>query len=142
MTTEQRTELDKAIERAQRDGIVILARGIRKSDGCRVWGVSSKSTHDYRLHQVVEVNHRLLCDCLTRAPSICKHRGLVHLDLAAEHAARNAAQVGENRMAAEARQMARYQDLAQHDEYVAGQRHWLAASLQGGPVVARAREAW
>ncbi len=98
MTLEQRSELDKAIERAQRDGIVILARGIRKSDGCRVWGVSSKSTHDYRLHQVVEVDHRLICDCPSRV--ICKHRGLVHLDLAGELAALKAAEVAQARLQA------------------------------------------
>jgi hypothetical protein len=113
MTTIERTALDKAIERAQRDGITILARGIRKSDGARVWGVSSKSTHDYRLHQVVEVEHRLICDCPTRQPSICKHRGLVHLDLAAEHAARKAAEAGQARLDA---QSLRYQDLAAWDE--------------------------
>jgi hypothetical protein len=85
MTTEQRSELDRAIERAMRDGIVILARGTRKSDGARVWGVSSKSTHDYRLHQVVQVGGRLLCDCsASRGSVICKHRGLVHVALVEE----------------------------------------------------------
>jgi hypothetical protein len=76
MASLQRSELEQAIIRAQRDGIVILARGTRKSDGARVWGVTSKSTHDYRLHQVVEVGGRLICDCPSRV--ICKHRGLVH----------------------------------------------------------------
>ena len=88
MSTEQRSELDRAIERAQRDGIVILARGTRKSDGARIWGVSSKSSHDYRLHQVVQVGGRLLCDCPSRV--ICKHRGLVHADLVAERMAKPA----------------------------------------------------
>ncbi len=98
MTTEQRSELDRAIERARRDGIVILARGIRKSDGARIWGVTSKSSHDHRLHQVVEVEHRLICDCPSRV--ICKHRGLVHLDLAGELAALKVAEVAQARLQA------------------------------------------
>ncbi len=99
MTQQQRSELDRAIERAQRDGIVILARGTRKSDGARIWGVTSKSSHDHKLHQVAQVGQKLLCDCPARV--ICKHLGLVHLDLAAEHAAVKAAQVAEARMAAD-----------------------------------------
>jgi len=82
MTSQQRDELQQAILRAERDGITILARGTRKSDGARVWGVTSKSKHDHRLHQVVQVGGRLLCDCPSRV--ICKHRGLVHADLVAE----------------------------------------------------------
>ncbi len=95
MTSQQRSELDRAIERAQRAGLVILARGMRKSDGARVWGVTSKSSHDYRLHQVVQVGQRLLCDC--PAHVLCTHRAVVHLDLAREHAATKAAQVGQDR---------------------------------------------
>ena len=105
MTIEQRSELDRAIERAQRDGIVILARGTRKSDGARIWGVTSKTSHDHQLHQVVEVEHRLICDCPSRV--ICKHRGLVHLDLAGEHAALKAAEVAEARLQAARRETAR-----------------------------------
>ena len=104
MTSQQRSELDRAIERAQRDGIVILARGTRKSDGARIWGVTSRTSHDHQLHQVVEVEHRLICDCPSRV--ICKHRGLVHLDLAAEHAAIKAAQLAEARQQAERRERA------------------------------------
>src|SRR5258707_9944924 len=90
MTSQQYSELEQAILRAQRDGIVILARGTRKSDGARVWGVTGKSTHDYRLHQVVEVGGRLPCDCRSRV--ICKHRGLVHQALVAEAPAAAASQ--------------------------------------------------
>ena len=104
MTTEQRSELDRAIERVQRDGITILARGTRKSDGARVWGVTSKSTHDFKLHQVVQVRQTLICDCPSRV--ICKHRGLVHLDLAGELAALKAAEVAEARMQATRRESA------------------------------------
>jgi hypothetical protein len=89
MTIQQASELQQAILRAQRDGITILARGTRKSDGARVWGVTSKSTHDHRLHQVVQVGGRLLCDCPSRV--ICKHRGLVHADLVAEDSRKPAA---------------------------------------------------
>jgi hypothetical protein len=43
MTNQQRSELDRAIKRAQRAGLVILARGTRKSDGARISGVTSQS---------------------------------------------------------------------------------------------------
>lgn len=58
MTITQASELEQAILRAQRDDIVILAHGMHKSDGARVWGVTSTRTHDYRLHQVVLVAGR------------------------------------------------------------------------------------
>ena len=90
LSSQQRDELEHAILRAQRDGIVILARGTRKRDGARVGGVTRKSIPDYRLHQVVEVGGRLICDCPSRV--ICKHRGLVHQALVAEAAAAAASQ--------------------------------------------------
>src|SRR5258707_4917354 len=92
MTIQQRDELSEAILRAQRDGITILARGTRKSDGARIWGVTSKSTHDHRLHQVVEVGGRVLCDC--PSPVICKHFGLVHAALVREASRETAAAAG------------------------------------------------
>lgn len=95
MTQTQRSDLDKAIARAQKYGLVILARGTRKSDGARVWGVTSHSRPGYHLHQVVQIGQRLECDCAARV--YCSHKAVVHLDLAAEHAAVKAAQVIEAR---------------------------------------------
>lgn len=84
MTQQQQSELEKAIERAHRVGVTILARGIRKADGARVFGVTSQRDVNH-LHVVTLEGGRLVCDCAARV--ICCHRGLVHEILAAEYAA-------------------------------------------------------
>lgn len=90
MTQAQKTELEKAIERAHRRGIIILARGTRKSDGARVFGVTSQRDPNY-LHVVVVLSGRLACDCPARV--ICTHRAIVYEALTVE---RDAAQIEEN----------------------------------------------
>lgn len=98
MTQTQRSELERAIERAHKYGLFIAARGTRKVDGARVWGVTSHSKqHSYELHQVVQIGQRLECDCAARV--YCSHKALVHEDLMREHAASTAAQHIEQRLA-------------------------------------------
>lgn len=93
MTAIERSDLDRAILRAQGAGIVILARGSRKVDGARIWGVTSKTTHDGRLHQVTLINNRLVCDCAgAQHGRYCQHRAVVHQALvAASQASRKVA---------------------------------------------------
>ena len=100
MTAIERNDLDRAIARAQAAGLQIGARGVRKSDQARVWGVTSRSRHNHALHAVVLIGNRLVCDCATRLPAICQHRALVHLDLAGELAALKAAEVAQARLQA------------------------------------------
>lgn len=125
MTVEQRTELEKAIERAVRKGVHIVGRGVAKS-GTKyfiVSGYTAQRNHDHTLHYVRIEGQRLCCDCAAdhyqRHGVICTHRAVVHLELAKEHAAQKAAEVLEAKMAAarEARQAAQaYRDYLD-DEY-------------------------
>jgi hypothetical protein len=88
MTTEQRTELDKAIQRAERNGIRIIARGVLKGSGTRYFvttGHTSQANHDHALHYVRVEGSRLVCDCQARV--ICTHRAVAHLELVREHQA-------------------------------------------------------
>ena len=106
MTQTQRAALDAALARAERDGIRVMGQGTRKSDGARVFAVSSASQPG-RWHLVVIEAGRLHCDCPAR--SYCKHRAVVHARLSAEHEAsqREAERQHAKRLAAAERERAR-----------------------------------
>jgi hypothetical protein len=104
MTSQQRSDLGRALDRATHAGIRIAAHGTRRSDGSQVWGVTSKSQHASGTLHVVLLpigGHALLCDCATRLPAVCMHRALVHQALVD---------------ARQAEQTARYQELSAWDE--------------------------
>jgi hypothetical protein len=84
MSSQERDELARALERARREGVQIAARGIRRSDGARVFGVTSTSAgaESGVLRMVVVLPERLECSCPARV--ICKHRGVVYEELQAE----------------------------------------------------------
>lgn len=84
MTQTERAALDKALARAERDGIAVMGCGIRKSDGAQVFAVSSASQPG-RWYLVAIEGGRLHCDCPAR--SYCKHRAAVHARLIAERRA-------------------------------------------------------
>lgn len=92
MTQTQRAALDAALARAERDGIQVTGQGVRKSDGARIFTVSSASQPG-RWYLVVIEDGRLHCDC--PAKTYCKHRARVHARLIAEHAASQAAQIAQ-----------------------------------------------
>lgn len=74
----QQNDLDRAIERATTDGIIVLAQGRRKRDGARLFWTNSHS-HPNGGHIVVWVRNRLICNCPAR--QVCKHRAAVHMHL-------------------------------------------------------------
>jgi hypothetical protein len=124
MTVEQRSELEKAIERAERKGVHIVGRGALKS-GTRyfiVSGYTAQCNHDHTLHYVRIEGLRLVCDCTAdhyqRNGVICTHRAVCHVELARELAAAKAAQVLAAKMA-EARERAEaaatYRDMLNDD---------------------------
>lgn len=78
MTSAQQSDLERAIERATSDGIMVLAQGRRKRDGARLFWTNSHS-HLNGGHIVVWVRNRLVCNC--RARQVCKHRAPVHMYL-------------------------------------------------------------
>lgn len=95
MTQTQRAALDAALARAERDGIAVVGQGTRKSDGARVFAVSSASQPG-RWYLVVIEAGRLHCDCPAR--SYCKHRAAVHARLIAEReTSQRAAECGAER---------------------------------------------
>jgi hypothetical protein len=88
MTAIERSELDRAITRAERNGIRIIARGVLKGSGTQYFvttGHTAQANHDHALHYVRVEGARLVCDCKARI--ICTHRATVHLELAREHQA-------------------------------------------------------
>src|SRR5258707_11619786 len=87
MSPQQQGELERAIARAHREGVQIVARGTRKADGARVFGVTSTSSAPAVLRMVVVLPGRLECDCPARV--ICTHRGIVREALQQELAARS-----------------------------------------------------
>ncbi|MBF6591629.1 MAG: hypothetical protein IVW57_14045 [Ktedonobacterales bacterium] len=84
-------ELERAMARAAKEGTRIIGRGTRKSDGARVFVVSS-SRDQFRGYIVVVHASHLACECPSR--KVCKHRALVHLALKKE---RDAAQAAKDR---------------------------------------------
>lgn len=83
MTPAQQSELDRAIERADKFHIRVMAIGRTKTDRKRVFFTNSHS-NDQRWHSVVVEGGRLRCDCASRV--ICVHRACVHTWLVAEAA--------------------------------------------------------
>ena len=71
------TDYERALARAQAEGLQIIGRGMRKSDGAHVVFVTGKTRASY---QVIVFPLRLVCNCEARG--MCKHRALVHADLA------------------------------------------------------------
>ncbi|HEV8191242.1 MAG TPA: hypothetical protein VGP82_07130 [Ktedonobacterales bacterium] len=78
MTQAQRSELDRAIDRATAHGIEVVAKGHRKQDNTRIYCTTSNSEQD-RWHVVTVLGTRLMCDCKSHV--ICAHRGAVHMHL-------------------------------------------------------------
>lgn len=88
MAHTEQTTLDKAIERAGRLSIKVLASGRIKSTGQRFWLVSSQ-THPERPHIVFlhADTGRLSCDCPAGSHGrICVHRAAVHMQLTVQAA--------------------------------------------------------
>lgn len=88
MTRNEQTALDKAIERAGRQSVKVLASGRIKSTGQRFWLVSSQS-HPERPHIVFlhADTHRLSCDCPAGEHGrVCVHRASVHMHLTVQAA--------------------------------------------------------
>jgi hypothetical protein len=84
MTTKQRTELDRAIERAMAAGLEVVAHGYRKSNpSIKIYCVPSQ-TEANRWHVVSLYGSHLVCDCKSRV--ICAHRAAVHMGLVVEAA--------------------------------------------------------
>ncbi len=86
MTTKQRSELDRAIERATAASVEVMGRGHMKGSNDRVFLVPSQqdSTH---WHIVRLSGSRLVCDC--QATVICVHRAAAHMELTVEAARRD-----------------------------------------------------
>ena len=98
MTQTERAALDRALARAERDGIAVMGQGTRKGDGARVFAVSSASQPG-RWYLVAIEAGRLHCDCPAR--SYCKHRAAVHARLIAEHAGHAAERTYQRDLASE-----------------------------------------
>lgn len=87
MTIREAPELDKAIERAEKNGIEVVAHGFAKKNNARIWCTNSHSDPD-KWHVVMLVGRRLVCDC--NSAVICAHRGAVHVELVIEAAKKQA----------------------------------------------------
>jgi hypothetical protein len=76
--------LERACQRAQAAGLVVVGRGFRKRDYALVWMVPSQSEAN-RWHMVTEIEGQLECDCHAgQYGRLCIHRAVVYLDLTAE----------------------------------------------------------
>lgn len=84
MTQEQRTQLDRAIERAIKavlsgkcffTGQGTITKGLLA--GKRFWTIQGETGQ----YTVILQDKHLVCNCPTQAPAICKHRAMVHLEL-------------------------------------------------------------
>jgi hypothetical protein len=123
MTITQRSELDRAIERAMAAGLEIIGRGHLKASNERVFLVPSQS-QPTRAHLVVLHGHRLVCDCAARV--LCVHKAVVHMALIVEAAEReaHAAEITrqlelENHDAAESEQAAERTSRRHHEPRLA-----------------------
>lgn len=93
MSAKQLSTYERALARAQKQGIVITGRGTRKSDGATVYTTSSASEPGV-WHLVTIEGAHLACDCTAgKRGLVCMHRALVHAQLVAELAAKAAVQV-------------------------------------------------
>jgi hypothetical protein len=85
MTTTQREQLERAIERAMERVIEVVGHGRRKADNARIYCTTSHSD-PLRWHIVTVVGSRLVCDCWSRV--VCSHRAAVHMHLTVQAAER------------------------------------------------------
>lgn len=82
MTAAQATQIAKGVERAQAEGVKVLARGTDKRTGTRFFLVRGSTGIQYT---VAVLARRLSCTCPAGARgTVCKHRSLIHDVLAAE----------------------------------------------------------
>lgn len=85
MTTTQREQLERAIERVTKASLEVVGHGHRKCDNARIFAVPSQ-TEPNRWHIVTLVGSRLVCDCQSRV--ICAHRAAVHMEIVVQAAER------------------------------------------------------
>ncbi len=74
---------------ARAEGVMVMGKGTRKSDGAVVYGVNSASEAN-RVYIVAVLPGRLECAC--RARGYCKHRAATHKRMLDERAAATIAQ--------------------------------------------------
>src|SRR5258706_8759478 len=98
MTIKQQTELDKAIERACQNYIIVTAQGRFRDSNQRFFLTTSATSP--RSHVVrLDAGNTLVCDCQAAQHSngqcICQHRAAVymHLQVAADRKRRQAEEV-------------------------------------------------
>src|SRR5437879_5644845 len=89
MTKAQASTLAKALDRALKQGVRVVARGYYKASGVRFIAVSS-GTMPGHAYPVAIFDTHLSCPCA--AQGICKHRALVHALLVAERRAQRQAE--------------------------------------------------
>lgn len=79
MTEREYAALNRAIIRAHEKGIRLVSQGYRKTDGERVYAVSS-ATNPRRWHLVSTYKGHLVCTCPAGQNGVawCMHRGLIH----------------------------------------------------------------
>jgi len=104
--TVERSQLERAIERAMKLGVEVMGHGRMKGSHQRVYLVPSQRDPERHWHIVRVAGNRLICDCASRV--VCCHRGAVHMHLivaAAEqeaHAAQISAELEHERLEAAA----------------------------------------
>jgi hypothetical protein len=77
MTDTQRGQLERATQRAQKAGLMVVGIGKSKTDGRTVYAVPSSVPN--KLHLVWEQDGSLRCTCVGCAHGyICLHRAVVH----------------------------------------------------------------
>src|SRR5579862_8213537 len=85
-TMTQQEQYERALSRARDEAIEIAGHGTRKSDGARVWAVTS-AHEDNRWYLVAREADRFVCNCPAgqhRPERMCKHKALVRASLLAE----------------------------------------------------------
>src|SRR5258706_2327387 len=88
MTTKQRDRYERAMAIAKRDGLEVVAHGVRKSDGAAVYAVPSRSKPG-QWHLVVVEGLDLVCTCAAgKHGRYCAHRAAVRSRLEIEAAVR------------------------------------------------------
>ena len=86
MTIKQRSELDRAIERATAAGVEVCGHGHMKVSHDRLFCVASQRDQDHWHIVRLVGGTRLMCDC--QATVICVHRAAAHMELTVEAARR------------------------------------------------------
>jgi hypothetical protein len=81
MTSQERSDLERAISRASRAGLEVVGHGYRKGDNAHIYCVPS-STVPNLWHVVTQCGNRLVCDCLAgQRNRICVHRAATYVYL-------------------------------------------------------------